>query len=99
MNVDTTISVNGNSQYEIYDYPGEYLKKAEGDDLVKLRMEEEEAMHTVLTGTSTCRAFVSGCRFDLEGHSSDAMNATLSAHRGAAHRLRRGWLRYQYRRR
>ena len=76
VNVDTTISVNGNSKYEIYDYPGEYLKKAQGNDLVKLRMEEEEAMHTVLTGTSTCRAFLSGYRFDLEGHSSDAMNAT-----------------------
>jgi type VI secretion system secreted protein VgrG len=76
VNVDTTISVNGNSKYEIYDYPGEYLKKAQGNDLVKLRMEEEEAMHTVLTGTSTCRAFLSGYRFDLEGHSSNAMNAT-----------------------
>jgi type VI secretion system secreted protein VgrG len=76
VNVNTTISVNGNSKYEIYDYPGEYLKKAQGNDLVKLRMEEEEAMHTVLTGTSTCRAFLSGYRFDLEGHSSDAMNAT-----------------------
>jgi type VI secretion system secreted protein VgrG len=76
VNVDTTISVNGNSKYEIYDYPGEYLKKAQGNDLVKLRMEEEEAMHTVLTGTSTCRAFLPGYRFDLEGHSSNAMNAT-----------------------
>jgi type VI secretion system secreted protein VgrG len=76
VNVDTTMHVNGNKNFEIYDYPGEYLQKAQGEDLVKLRMEEEEALHTVMHGTGTCRAFVPGYRFDLEGHYSPPMNTS-----------------------
>ena len=43
VNVASTVNVGSNGKYEIYDYPGEYLKKAQGEQLVKLRMEEEEA--------------------------------------------------------
>jgi type VI secretion system secreted protein VgrG len=75
VNVDSIITVNGNSKYEIYDYPGEYLKKAQGEALVKIRMEEEEAQYTVVSGSSNCRAFLPGYRFDLVGHTNQAMNA------------------------
>jgi type VI secretion system secreted protein VgrG len=68
VNVASTVNVGGNSKFEVYDYPGEYLKKAQGEQLVKLRMEEEERPHVVISGASTCRAFVTGYRFDLEGH-------------------------------
>ena len=40
-NIDSVIAIGGNSQYEIYDYPGEYIEKAPGETLVKVRMEEE----------------------------------------------------------
>jgi type VI secretion system secreted protein VgrG len=68
------ISVDGNSKYEIYDYPGEYEKKGEGETLAKTRMQEEETTHLVATGSSSCRAFIAGYRFDLEGHSRKDMN-------------------------
>lgn len=74
VNVASTANVAGNGSYEIYDYPGEYLKKASGQDLVKMRMEEEEAPHIVVSGTSTCRAFTSGYRFDLVEHYRQDMN-------------------------
>ena len=32
---------------EVYDYPGEYQKRDEGDELVKLRIEEEETQRGV----------------------------------------------------
>jgi type VI secretion system secreted protein VgrG len=66
---------------EIFDYPGEYAQKfnqpaarlgdvrPEGDVAVKLRMQEEEAHQTVFGGTSNCRAFTSGYKFELNSKS------------------------------
>lgn len=68
------ISVDGNSKYEIYDYPGEYEKKGEGETIAKTRMQEEETTHLLASGSSNCRGFISGYRFDLEGHSRKEMN-------------------------
>ena len=51
---------------EIYDYPGGYAKRAEGDRLVNIRMQEEEARVSVFTGVSDCRAFTSGQKFELK---------------------------------
>ena len=55
----------GPGEREIYDYPGLYDKKAAGDRLARIRMEEEEAQITTITGSSNCRAFTSGYRFTL----------------------------------
>lgn len=68
------ISVDGNSKYEIYDYPGEYEKKAEGETIAKTRMQEEEATHLQAMGSSDCRGFIAGYKFDLQGHSRKDMN-------------------------
>ena len=73
-NVGSNVTVADNSKYEIYDYPGEYLKKQQGRDLVKIRMEEEEAVHFLMRGAGTCRAFTSGYRFDLVGHYRKDLN-------------------------
>lgn len=74
VNTASIVSVGGNGKFEIYDYPGEYAKKAQGESLVKIRMEEEESPQTLMSGTSGCRAFVPGYRFDLEGHYAQEMN-------------------------
>jgi type VI secretion system secreted protein VgrG len=74
VNVSSTINVGGNVKYEIYDYPGEYLKKAQGEQVVRIRMEEEEAPHVIVSGSSTCRAFIPGYRFDLVGHYAPEMD-------------------------
>ena len=73
---ETVYKIGGNDQYEIFDYPGEYLKKTSGEDFVKLRMQEEEALHLLAAGTSNCRTFASGYRFDLSGHSSSDVNGS-----------------------
>jgi type VI secretion system secreted protein VgrG len=72
--IDTTITVGGNTKYEVYDYPGEYEKKGQGKSLVKLRMEEQEVKHLHVTGTSSCRAFATGYRFDFEDYSRADLN-------------------------
>jgi type VI secretion system secreted protein VgrG len=68
VSVDSAVSVADNSKFEVYDFPGEYLKKGEGESLVRLRMEQEESQHSIANGASTCRAFTSGYRFDLKEH-------------------------------
>jgi len=73
-NAPTLTSVGNNSRFEIYDYPGDFQDKARGSSLVKVRMEEEEACFTVISGSSTCRAFTSGYKFDLKEHYRDDAN-------------------------
>ncbi len=70
----STIEVGGNGRFEIYDYPGEYGKKNQGDTIARLRMEEEEARCVVVSGTSSCRVFTSGYRFDLIDYVRQDMN-------------------------
>jgi type VI secretion system secreted protein VgrG len=74
VNEPSIINVDGNQKYELYDYPGEYLKKAQGAALAKTRMQEEEAGYKVSTGSSTCRAFTTGYKFELTGHYRRDMN-------------------------
>ena len=67
-NVQTVAEIGGNTKYEIYDYPGIHINKSEGDTVTKLRMEEEEAVHHLITGSSNCRSFASGYKFHLDEH-------------------------------
>jgi type VI secretion system secreted protein VgrG len=70
----TMYQVGGNSKFEVYDYPGEHLTQDAGQALAKVRMQEIEAGHLVASGSSTCRMFISGYKFTLQGHPSDSMN-------------------------
>ena len=67
-NVQTVAEIGGNTNYEIYDYPGIHTKKSEGDTVTKTRMEEEEAVHHLVTGSGNCRSFASGYKFHLDEH-------------------------------
>jgi type VI secretion system secreted protein VgrG len=72
----TVVQVGGNSKFEIYDYPGDHLSASQGASIAKLRMQEEEASHLVISGSSVCRAFTSGYKFDLKEHYRDDNNDT-----------------------
>ncbi|HID30451.1 MAG TPA: type VI secretion system tip protein VgrG, partial [Desulfobacterales bacterium] len=50
---------------ELYDYPGLYSSKKSGDRLVNIRMQEEEARVTTITGSSFCRAFTAGAKIKV----------------------------------
>lgn len=74
-------STKTNAALEMFDYPGEYAKKfnkpeqrlgqvrPEGDKLVRLRMQQDEADFTVYDGTSYSRPLTSGYKFTVEGGS------------------------------
>ena len=55
-------------KYEIYDFPGEYPEKADGDRYAKVRMEELAHAHEVCTGQSDSRGLCSGYKFKLVNH-------------------------------
>jgi len=77
VNQDPTIyAIAGNSQFELFDYPGLYINNADGKAMAKLRIQEVEAGHLVARGSSVCRAFTSGAKFTLTAHPQDAMNGT-----------------------
>ena len=84
--VTSNINQGGNQRFELYDYPGEYEKRQQGDQWVKLRIEAEEALHPVCSGESDCRTFVSGYKFELYGHErrdqNDTYVLTTVEHRG-----------------
>ncbi len=72
----TIVSVGGNAAFEIFDYPGEYATRGDGSTFAKLRMQEEEAGHLAANGSSVCRAFTTGYKFDLTDHYQDSMNTS-----------------------
>lgn len=74
--VDTIVKLDQNKNFEVYDYPGEYLNKGAGDTLTKLRMEEEEVGYDAASGNSDCRSLVSGHKFTLEQHPQREQNGT-----------------------
>ena len=67
---DLTSGVGGKDErkLEIYDYPGEYVTREEGERLVGMRMHEQESPMIVATGASTCRGFTAGYKFKMKDH-------------------------------
>lgn len=64
----TVIDLPGVDKFEVFDYPGDYFVKKDGEDEVKIRMEEEEAVHDVVTSAGECCTFTPGGKFKLDGH-------------------------------
>jgi len=61
----TRIGVSDFAVYEIFDYPGGYTDKSQGDNLTELRIEEEEAPYKEIDGQGTCVYFSPGAKFAL----------------------------------
>jgi type VI secretion system secreted protein VgrG len=72
----TIATVGGNSQFDIYDYPGKHLNKGDGQLLTKIRMQEEESVHLVIHGAGNARSMVAGYKFTLAEHYRDDMNTS-----------------------
>jgi type VI secretion system secreted protein VgrG len=74
--VATTVTVGKNPKLEAYDHPGHFLKRPAGERYAKLRMEAEEARHTLIHGASNCRVFLPGHTFQLTDHYRPDYNST-----------------------
>ena len=60
--------------YEIYDYPGEYLEKSDGDKYAKVRMEELAQSHEIGSGQADSRGLCSGYVFTMDKHTRRDQN-------------------------
>ena len=67
-------TVQGERQYELYDYPGEYKTMGEGDSLARVRLQEQQMPISVARAVSDCRAFSAGAKFTLQQHYRSDLN-------------------------
>jgi type VI secretion system secreted protein VgrG len=58
----------GGADFEIYDYPGEYEKPSEGDQLAQVRLDEYQSQYEVLRGTTNAGGLRTGAKFSLKDH-------------------------------
>ena len=74
----TVVNLPGTDKYEVYEYPGLYAKAADGNSLVKIRMEERESDWSSIEGRGTCGDFHPGTKFKLTDHPFDKAAAGKS---------------------
>jgi type VI secretion system secreted protein VgrG len=67
-------TASGKHKEEVYDYPGSFLVRDEGDRYARIRLEEREAMQVVVRGEGNVRGLQTGSKFDLVGHYRGDMN-------------------------
>jgi type VI secretion system secreted protein VgrG len=87
---DSVISLPDIKKYEVFDFPGEYEKKNEGDAETKLRMEEVEAAYDIVAGSSFCKSFMPGGKFTIGTHKSateEGKSFVLTSVTHSAHEL------------
>jgi type VI secretion system secreted protein VgrG len=65
---------HSNSNYEIYDYPGEYELAADGESYAMHRIQELQASHEVLEGEANARGIMTGALFTLTEHPREDQN-------------------------
>jgi type VI secretion system secreted protein VgrG len=64
----TVVILPGVENFELYDYPGLYQKKPDGESLSKIRIEEQESAYDTVTADSNCRTLYAGGKFILSKH-------------------------------
>lgn len=58
----------GKADYEIYDYPGEYIDHGEGQRLTDARINELQSQYESFHGTASARGLAAGSVFKLKNH-------------------------------
>lgn len=71
---DLKASASGTEKDEIYDYPGKYADKGDGDRYANLRIELEERDIETVSGLSNCRAMTVGYKFTTTDHYRGDLN-------------------------
>ena len=74
VNLMATQQASAEADYEMYDYPGEYLQPPEGKRLAKIRLEEGRATRGLGSGDSICGRFTPGHRVKMKEHGRSDFN-------------------------
>ncbi|HUR26763.1 MAG TPA: type VI secretion system tip protein TssI/VgrG, partial [Planctomycetota bacterium] len=64
----SSVSLPDNASLELFDYPGVYAKKSEGDKVVKARIQAEEARYDIAVGRGNWDALEVGKLFEFKEH-------------------------------
>lgn len=75
-NEPTVVKLPASQGLELFDYPGLYTTKDEGDTTAKVRMQEEEASYLIVTGAGSYRGMMTGYCFELQNHYRSDQNTT-----------------------
>ena len=76
-NLETTATIgrdHAQADFEVFDYPGEYFERAEGDAYAQARIEEAHAGFERANGVTDVRAVFAGGLFTLAEHPRDDQN-------------------------
>lgn len=65
---NTTLSNSQFKTWELYDFPGNYTQKSDGQSLSRYRMEEVEAHYAIATGEGNYRGFMPGAKITMNTH-------------------------------
>ena len=65
---------NDLADFEIYDYPGEYIEEKDGKDYTKARIEELQWQYEQIHGVANARGFTPGGLFELTDFPRDDQN-------------------------
>lgn len=61
-------------KYEVYDYPGGYQNKNDGNQLAKVRLQQALLTGDTAEGQSNIARFIPGFTFELSGHDNSGFN-------------------------
>lgn len=62
------------ADYEVFDYPGNYLEAGDSETYARVRLEEAQAGHEIARAHGTARGLAAGALFSLTGHRRDDQN-------------------------
>ncbi len=62
------------AKFEIFDYPGEYIKSKDGEDYARRRIEELQSQYEVFSANSDARGICPGYTFTLAEHPREDQN-------------------------
>ena len=89
---ETAKSAGADKRFEVYDFPGEFEERGEGEEYGGYRQEELEADQHQIESESNCRAITPGYKFKLTQHRKDKENQQYlitfvnhSAHEGSVY--------------
>jgi len=60
--------------FEVYDYPGEYVEAGEGETYARIRLEELQSQHERVSGSGNAAGLFAGGLFKLAGYPRDDQN-------------------------
>ena len=74
LSLETASAAEKETELEVYEYPGYYVRPSDGERIVKVRLEEFQALREIGEGAADCQRLIPGFVFTLGDHPRDSFN-------------------------